>query len=107
MNELLAINYAGNLHTRGEYQEARELLAGLIALVPGYGETLRINGRLRVRDEIATLEVQEALLHCAKSIMRSELWTPRGTSEPSDGGEVPGMSSGYTKLTSRGVPGPT
>lgn len=55
--------------------------AGLIALVPGYGETLRINGRLRVRDGIATLDVEEALLHCAKAIMRSELWTTRGSPE--------------------------
>jgi predicted pyridoxine 5'-phosphate oxidase superfamily flavin-nucleotide-binding protein len=50
---------------------------GLIALVPGYGETLRVNGRLRVRDHIARLDVEEAFLHCAKAIMRSELWTPR------------------------------
>ncbi len=57
--------------------------AGLIALVPGYGETLRINGRLRVRDDITTLDVEEALLHCAKAIMRSELWATRGTPEPS------------------------
>ena len=48
---------------------------GLIALVPGYGETLRINGRLRVHDGIATLDVEEALLHCAKAVLRSELWT--------------------------------
>ncbi len=59
--------------------------AGLIALVPGYGETLRINGRLRVRDNIATLDVEEALLHCAKAIMRSELWTARGTPQSHDG----------------------
>lgn len=62
--------------------------AGLIALVPGYGETLRINGRLRVRDDIATLDVEEALLHCAKAIMRSELWTARGTPQPHDGAAV-------------------
>jgi predicted pyridoxine 5'-phosphate oxidase superfamily flavin-nucleotide-binding protein len=52
---------------------------GLIALVPGYGETLRVNGRLRVRDHIAALDVEEAFLHCAKAIMRSELWTPRAS----------------------------
>ncbi len=58
--------------------------AGLIALVPGYGETLRINGRLHVRDGAATLEVEEALLHCAKAIMRSELWATAETPESSD-----------------------
>ena len=55
--------------------------AGLIALVPGYGETLRINGRLRVREGVATLDVEEALLHCAKAIMRSGLWTARAAAE--------------------------
>lgn len=55
---------------------------GLLALVPGYGETLRINGRLRVHDDIATIEVEEALLHCAKAIMRSELWAGQGAPEP-------------------------
>ncbi len=63
--------------------------AGLIALVPGYGETLRINGRLRVSDDIATLDVEEALLHCAKAIMRSELWAAPGTPEPPGGAAVP------------------
>ncbi|MFN7149446.1 MAG: pyridoxamine 5'-phosphate oxidase family protein [Microthrixaceae bacterium] len=57
--------------------------AGLIALVPGYGETLRVNGRLRVRDGVASLEVDEALLHCAKAIMRSELWSERRSPEVS------------------------
>lgn len=47
--------------------------AGLIALVPGYGETLRINGRVRLGNS-PTLEVEEAFLHCAKAIIRSELW---------------------------------
>ncbi len=63
--------------------------AGLIALVPGYGETLRINGRLRVRDNTATLDVEEAFLHCAKAIMRSDLWTAQGTPEPRPGEAVP------------------
>ncbi len=61
--------------------------------VPGYGETLRINGRLRVRDNIATLDVEEALLHCAKAIMRSELWTAQGTAEPSGDAEVPAVAA--------------
>jgi predicted pyridoxine 5'-phosphate oxidase superfamily flavin-nucleotide-binding protein len=63
--------------------------AGLLALVPGYGETLRINGRLRVRDHVATLEVEEALLHCAKAVMRSELWAPRPAPQRSDDAAEP------------------
>ena len=67
--------------------------AGLIALVPGYGETLRINGRLRLGDDIATLDVEEALLHCAKAILRSELWSARGAPEPRGGTEVPAVAA--------------
>lgn len=47
--------------------------AGILALVPGYGETLRINGTLRLGDEPG-VDVQEAFLHCAKAIIRSKLW---------------------------------
>ena len=67
--------------------------AGLIALVPGYGETLRINGRLRLHDKIATLDVEEALLHCAKAIIRSELWAPRATPEPGGGTTAPSAAA--------------
>jgi predicted pyridoxine 5'-phosphate oxidase superfamily flavin-nucleotide-binding protein len=67
--------------------------AGLIALVPGYGETLRINGRLRIRDDVATLDVEEALLHCAKAVLRSELWTAPGTPEPGGDAAEPALAA--------------
>jgi PPOX class probable FMN-dependent enzyme len=65
---------------------------GLIFLVPGSEETLRINGRARiVRDpewlarlaaqgktpQLAiAVDVEEAFLHCAKCVKRSGLWEP-------------------------------
>ena len=67
--------------------------ASLIALIPGYGETLRVNGRLRVSNNLATLDVEEALLHCAKAIMRSELWAAPGTPEPPDDRAVPTVAA--------------
>jgi uncharacterized protein len=64
----------------------------LIFLVPGVEETLRINGRARLRDEaefvdrfaqerqrpklVIEVAVQELYLHCAKAFMRSRLWAP-------------------------------
>lgn len=45
-----------------------------LALVPGYGETLRVNGRLRLADS-PSVEVEEVFLHCAKAIIRSKLWS--------------------------------
>lgn len=65
-------------------------VVGLLFLVPGMAETLRINGQARLTDEPGLLalcavqervprvalivEVREAFLHCAKSINRGRLW---------------------------------
>jgi PPOX class probable FMN-dependent enzyme len=65
---------------------------GLLFLVPGFGETLRVNGRAAiVRDEswlapltvqgqqplvAVAVEVQECYLQCAKALLRSKLWAP-------------------------------
>lgn len=50
------------------------LLGGLV-LVPGVGETLRVNGRLRRSAGVPRLEVTEAYVHCAKALLRSRLWS--------------------------------
>lgn len=63
---------------------------GLLFLVPGVDETLRVNGsaRLSRADEhlapfagerhvpklAVVVQVEEAYLHCAKALMRSKLW---------------------------------
>ena len=63
---------------------------GLLFLVPGFDDTLRVNGKATiVRDEALAqaavvngkepkvgikVEVQEAFLHCAKAFKRSRLW---------------------------------
>jgi PPOX class probable FMN-dependent enzyme len=66
---------------------------GLLFMVPGVDETLRINGTIVVsgdqalRDRFVTdgrrapraalvVTVREAYLHCAKALMRSRLWDP-------------------------------
>jgi PPOX class probable FMN-dependent enzyme len=65
---------------------------GLLFLVPGVDETLRVNGRAVLSqnpDDIARctdarrtpvlairVTVQEAYLHCAKALLRSSLWSP-------------------------------
>jgi PPOX class probable FMN-dependent enzyme len=70
---------------------------GLAFVVPGRGETLRINGRARLireapffdemivkghRPALALLvEIEQVFFHCAKAFMRSELWQP-GTWNP-------------------------
>nr|WP_225953372.1 pyridoxamine 5'-phosphate oxidase family protein [Kibdelosporangium phytohabitans] len=66
--------------------------AGLLFLIPGMNETLRINGRARLvsdapffddlivkgkRPRLAVvIEVEQLYMHCAKAFLRSSLWQP-------------------------------
>jgi PPOX class probable FMN-dependent enzyme len=70
---------------------------GLIFLIPGRGETLRINGRATLLrdapffDEMIVkgnrpalalvVDIAQIFFHCAKALMRSEIWKP-GTWNP-------------------------
>ena len=65
---------------------------GAIFLVPGVDEALRINGAASLRNDeaftslcetngrfpkvVVHIAVKEAYLHCAKAIMRAQLWQP-------------------------------
>ena len=65
---------------------------GLIYLIPGRGDTLRINGRARLvreapffddmivkgnRPDLAlVVDIDEIFHHCSKAFMRSHLWAP-------------------------------
>lgn len=65
---------------------------GLIFFLPGYQETLRVNGRAEISTEAALLDatahnskppksvivvtVEEAYMHCGKALIRSHLWDP-------------------------------
>lgn len=79
---------------------------GVILLVPGRNDTLRINGRARlVRDgpyfdELAVrgrrpllaceIAVDEVFFHCPKAFLRSELWQPDSHVEP---GRLPSVAA--------------
>ncbi|MDQ0348257.1 pyridoxamine 5'-phosphate oxidase family protein [Ancylobacter vacuolatus] len=65
---------------------------GLLFLIPGVDETLRVNGRAEIRDDadlvarfvvngkppatVLRIAVEEVYLHCAKAFMRSGAWNP-------------------------------
>ena len=67
--------------------------AGLLFLIPGMNETLRVNGRATLvsdapyfdslvvrgkRPRLAVvIEVDELYMHCAKAFLRSSLWQPQ------------------------------
>ncbi len=64
----------------------------LLFIIPGIGETLRVNGRARISAEpellesfavngkpartVILVEVEAAYFHCSKAIVRSDLWNP-------------------------------
>ncbi|WP_375002797.1 MSMEG_1061 family FMN-dependent PPOX-type flavoprotein [Aeromicrobium sp. CTD01-1L150] len=65
---------------------------GLIFLIPGRGDTLRVNGRARLLEDapyadelvvrghrpvvICEVTVEQTFFHCSKAFLRSELWDP-------------------------------
>ena len=61
---------------------------GSLFLVPGIGETLRINGRVAaVADGVARIAVAECYIHCAKALIRSGFWSadPSGAASATPG----------------------
>jgi len=66
---------------------------GIISIIPGRNETLRINGRARLLrdapffDDMAVrgqrpimalaVEIEQIFFHCGKALLRSELWQPQ------------------------------
>ena len=72
---------------------------GLLFLIPGVDETLRVNGKARLIDDASVLlrfrnekrtpklvievKVEHVYLHCAKALMRSNLWDPASRVERS------------------------
>jgi PPOX class probable FMN-dependent enzyme len=66
---------------------------GLLFMIPGFNETLRVNGQAHLSTDatdialctderrapklVIRVKVQAAYLHCAKAFMRSQLWQPQ------------------------------
>ncbi len=88
----------GNNRTDGLTNVLDNPHVGIIFLVPGRGDTLRVNGRASIiRDEeilsrlavqgklpkvALGVEVEEAYLHCPKAFIRSSLWNPSTWADP-------------------------
>ncbi len=84
---------AGNKRLDGFCNILSNPQVGLLFLVPGRGDTLRINGRARLIREAAffddmivrgsrprlalLIEVEEVFFHCAKAFLRAQMWDPQ------------------------------
>lgn len=71
---------------------------GLLFLVPGTDEMVRVNGRARISADpemceslaingkspqlVVVVEIEEAFTHCARSILRSKVWEPSSWPDP-------------------------
>jgi uncharacterized protein len=84
----------GNNRLDGYRNLVRDSRIGVLAIIPGLDETLRINGNGFVTTDPETIDavaiegkrpkvavvvdVVEAFIHCAKAFRRSSLWQPDG-----------------------------
>ena len=96
----------GNKRADGYLNVLSNPHVGLIALIPGRSDTLRVNGRarilrdapwfddLRVRGQRPVLalliEIEQVFSHCPKAFLRSGLWEPESWPEA---GELPSVAA--------------
>jgi hypothetical protein len=89
---LLLPDRVGNNRLDGMVNLLANPRLGMLFLVPGMNETLRVNGTARITDDARLLApsavnnrapkvgllvaVEEAFLHCGKALVRSKLWDP-------------------------------
>ena len=82
----------GNRRGDGFFNVLSNPHAGIISLIPGRDDTLRVNGKARIikdapffdsmrvgghRPKLALLlEVEQVFYHCSKAFLRAELWSP-------------------------------
>lgn len=77
---------------------------GLLFMIPGHGDTLRVRGQGRIFEDperiarfpgprppdlVLEVTVETAFLHCARSLVRARLWQPSGWP---DLGNVPSLA---------------
>jgi PPOX class probable FMN-dependent enzyme len=90
----------GNNRVDGFENLLSDPAVGLIFMIPGNGDTLRVSGTGRiVRDAplqkslaingrppnlVLVVDVEEAFMHCPKAIIRSHLWQPDHWSDAAD-----------------------
>lgn len=88
---------------------------GLLFMIPGIDETLRVNGSATITTDPAILskvddngksplscivvQVEEVFLHCAKAFMRSALWSDKNRIDPKNFPSIGQMIKDQLKLS--------
>lgn len=94
--------------------------AGLLFMIPGMDETLRVNGRAAITEDPALLEplamqgkvpllgiiveVEELYFHCARAFRRSRLWEPETWMDRSEMPTLGQIIADQLKLGDEAVP---
>jgi PPOX class probable FMN-dependent enzyme len=95
---LLVPEFPGNRRFDGVQNLVDRPGVGLLFVVPGISETLRVNGFARLTREpelleacavdarqpwfVADVEVRQVFSHCGKAFLRGQLWQPESWPEP-------------------------
>lgn len=111
----------GNYRLDGLKNIIRNPAVGLLCMIPGKGETLRINGTARVvRNDVVldacavggvrpvtavVVHVREAFLHCSKAFIRSSLWDPTGWPDISELASMSCMVQDHMALARQALEG--
>lgn len=89
---LLIPDWPGNNRLDGMRNILKHPQVGVISMIPGFQDTLRVNGRASIHDDealragfetrgklpitVMRIAVEEVFMHCAKAFMRAALWKP-------------------------------
>lgn len=111
---LLLPDRRGNNRIDSLRNVVRDPRAAILFLIPGSGNTLRVNGRARIEVDpglletfavdgkpprsVLILEVEAVYFQCARAIVRADLWNPQAQIDPralpSAGQILAGLSQG-------------
>ena len=113
--EVLIPDYKGNNRVDSISNIIETGQIGLLFMVPGIDETLRLNGTAALSIDPALLakfsegsrppiscivvQLEEVFLHCAKAFMRSKLWAAESQQDPTDFPSIGRMLNDQLKST--------
>lgn len=111
---VLLPDWPGNKRLDGYTNVLKNPHVGLIFMIPGLRETLRVNGPATIHDEpellakfeykgrvpitVMRVEAKEVFLHCAKAFLRSGLWNTETWPDKADLPKAGEMFKDHLKL---------
>jgi PPOX class probable FMN-dependent enzyme len=114
-HEIVIPDFKGNNLVDSLINISKTGRVGLLFMIPGIDETLRVNGGAMITNDDEALDlctengkrpitclkvdIEEVFLHCAKAFMRSRLWDPEAQINPEDFPSMGQMLKDHLKST--------